>query len=129
MESPSERQEALEKSRLRKATWNFLQQIFAWLRRGVQDLLHHGLASGKDASAAISAHPRGDIQRHDHGNRIRQSVGVTIPRPVEHGQADGPRLDLHHDGGRSVSGGADGAAEEIQQVGARRYAFRAPRRP
>ena len=79
-------------------------------RRRLQDLLHHGVAGRADRPAAIEPDPRGDLQRADHRDRVRQPVAVEPSRHVEHGQADGARARHHHGGGGAVPAGADGAA-------------------
>ena len=79
-------------------------------RRGVQDLLHHGVARRADQSAAIGAHPRGDVFRLHHGDRFRQPVVFQPSRNVEHGQIAGD-LAVDDDGrGGGVPAGADGQA-------------------
>jgi hypothetical protein len=39
-------------------------------RRGVQDLLHHGLAQRPDGARTINLDPGCNVQRDDHGHRI-----------------------------------------------------------
>ena len=79
-------------------------------RRGVQDLLHHGLARRADQPVAIGADARRDVQRLHHGDRVRQPVVLQPPRHVEHGQAVGDFAD-DDDGGRgALSAHPDGQA-------------------
>ena len=63
--------------------------LLARRRRGVQDLLHHGLARGADQPAAVGAHARRDVQRADDGDRLRQPVVFQPSRDIQHGQAVG----------------------------------------
>ena len=80
-------------------------------RRGrLQDLLHHGVASGPDRPAAIQPDACGDVQCGHHCDRLRQLVAVEPSRYVEHGQADGACARHHHGRGRAVPTAADGAA-------------------
>jgi hypothetical protein len=51
-------------------------------RRGVQDLLHHGMAARRRQPAAVDADPRRGFQRADDGNSIREPVAI---EPAGHG--------------------------------------------
>ncbi|MGO9419880.1 MMPL family transporter [Roseiarcus sp.] len=87
-------------------------------RRRVQDLLHHGLARGGDASAPDAANPRRRLQRSHHRDGLRKPLAFQSPRHVEHGKAAralalfharrGGRVPTHPDGetaeGRATSG-------------------------
>ena len=53
--------------------------VAAGRRRGLQDLLHHGLALGPHESAAIESDARGDLECLDHGNGLRKPVAVAAP--------------------------------------------------
>ena len=87
-------------------------------RRGVQDLLHHGLARGADQPFGIGADAGRDVQRLHHGDRVRQLVVLQPPRHVQHGQAVGDLAD-DDDGGRgAVSAHPDGQAAAIAGRGA-----------
>jgi hypothetical protein len=64
-------------------------------RRRLQDLLRHGVEGGPNQPAAIQPDPRRLLQRHDHGDCVRQPVDVEPPRHVEHGQAAGAVVGVH----------------------------------
>ena len=51
--------------------------------------------SGHDQSAAIEPDPRRDLERADHGDRLRQPVAVAASGHVEHGQAAGAVAGLY----------------------------------
>jgi hopanoid biosynthesis associated RND transporter like protein HpnN len=53
---------------------------------------------------------RGDFQRDDHGDRVRQPVVLQPPRDLEHGQAAGPLARLHARGCGAVSARPHGQA-------------------
>src|SRR5205823_2757348 len=54
-------------------------------RRGVQDLLHHGMAARRHQPAAVDPHPRRAFQRADDGNSIWEPVAIEPAGPVQHG--------------------------------------------
>ena len=84
--------------------------IAARRRRRVQDLLHHGVAGGDDAPSPDAVDPRGDLQRADDGDRLRQPVVFEPPRHLEHGQAAGAVARLHFGGRCPVPAYPDGKA-------------------
>src|SRR5208337_2701447 len=60
-------------------------------RRGVQDLLRHGVAGGGEELSAIEPDARGAVQRLHDGDRLRLLMVFAPSGHVEHGPADGAR--------------------------------------
>ena len=56
-------------------------------RRGIQDLLHHGLAVGTEKPAAVKSHPRRHLERAHDRDGIWKPLAFEASRHVEHGQA------------------------------------------
>ena len=87
--------------------------IMAW-RRGKTDLLQ------------IEPDARRVLQRHDHGDRVRQPVVFQPSRHLQHGETDGAGADVHDGGGGTVPAGVDGQAAREGRLG--RAARRRPAR-
>ena len=64
--------------------------------------------SGPYEPAAVEPHARRDLERSDHGNRLRKPVAVAASWHLEHGQAVGIVAGLHFGGGGAISARAHG---------------------
>ena len=81
----------------------------AWRRCRFQNLLHRGLAKRQNQLLGINIDPCRDLQRHDHGNGIRQPVAVQRTGYIQHGQAVGAIACVYTLGGCAVSTDSYGA--------------------
>ena len=64
--------------------------------------------SGQTDTLAIKPDPRGDLERTDHGDRLRQPVAVQPSGNLQHGQAAGALAGLYPQRRGAISARADG---------------------
>ena len=64
-------------------------------RRGVQDLLRHGVAARRKQFSRVGAHAGGVLQHAPDGDCLRQSLAVKSAGHIKHGQAAGALSCLH----------------------------------
>src|SRR5262249_17521717 len=72
---------------------------------------HHCVALGGDELPAIEPDARHPLQRLHNGHRFWESVFLTSPGYVEHGQADGPVAPDDARGRGHLPAGSDGDAK------------------
>ena len=68
--------------------------------------------AGQTEPAAVEPDPGRDLERADHGDRVRQPLAFEPSRHLQHGQAAGAVAGEHHVRGGAVPAGADGQAPD-----------------